>query len=182
MTCGDNSGAETGYRVLRRPAKNYALTLPSVASNARIPNSSAYNFGTTGAFTVEFWVRPASATEDRKLLVRDAGGLPNGSFLIGFIGNRLYPEVFDAGGDQTFSAGNVPNGQWSHIAVTYQTNGALIGYVNGVEVGRKTGTGASFAASTQPIRLAVSARAWAATWTNCASGTPPARRRRSRPA
>lgn len=85
--------------------------------------------------TFALWVYSANADIDKKF-----GGkrvYPGQGYALSHIDNKLYPEVWDAVGTRySFTAGTIPNNTWTHVAMTWQTNGFLIGYVNGLEVNR----------------------------------------------
>lgn len=87
--------------------------------------------------TVAIWVYASNSYNDRKIVSKMALGTPNAGYVLGHIYNKLYPEVWDSAGVRyTFQSGTIPSNAWTHIAITWKTNGFLVGYVNGVEVGR----------------------------------------------
>ncbi len=150
VTWVDNSGAESGYRVLRAPAVNSALTLSGSSADTRLrprrrsrasrplPSSSGSSpFRSLPTASCSCAIRAATSPTARSSSASPATG------------STLRSST--RGATQNFSAGTVPDGQWSHIAVTYRAGGALVGYVNGVEVGRDASVGASFGSSITPI-------------------------------
>ena len=96
------------------------------------PSGDALNPGE--ALTFALWIYAPSPGSDRKF-----GGkaVSNTGYALGHIQNKLYPEVWDAVGTRyTFQSGFIPANNWTHVAMTWQTNGYLIGYINGIEVNR----------------------------------------------
>jgi hypothetical protein len=76
--------------------------------------------------------------------------------VLGVKNNALFPEVWDdAGGYFAQEAGTVSSGTWTHLAVTWETGGQMIGYVDGTEVFKITASTNPIGASTQPLRIGV---------------------------
>jgi len=92
--------------------------------------------------TLAAWVKLDDPSADQKIV-----GKTNTSrgYLLGVGGGQLYPEIWDDQGNY-YSAhwGTIPADTWTHIAVTWKSNGQMIGYINGEEVG-------SITASAHPI-------------------------------
>lgn len=88
-------------------------------------------------FTLESWVKVYDSGWNQKIF-----GKLNGSFNSGFMlavdQGKLYPEVWSPAQSQLL-AGLIPPvpqpGYWIHLAVTYERGVALVGYINGVNVG-----------------------------------------------
>lgn len=100
------------------------------ASWVEIPNTNLLNGG--DAFTIAAWVNLENPDANQKIIGKTTIG--NG-YLIGVQSNELYPELWDTGGTHhTFQSGVIPANQWVHLALTWQKDGSLIGYVNGKEV------------------------------------------------
>jgi len=83
--------------------------------------------------TFEAWVRLDDAARDCKVVCRRS---PN-AVILGVKDGRLYPEAWDSDGTRySFTNGLVRAYRWTHLAMTYKRGDALVGYINGEEVGR----------------------------------------------
>ena len=100
------------------------------------------SLNTGSQLTMEAWVNLTDAAVDQKIV----GKSPIGSGYVMGVGlGGLYPEIWDTAGSRYyFQAGSIPSKQWVHLAVTWQTGGRMIAYVNGQQVG-------NISASVQPI-------------------------------
>ncbi len=84
--------------------------------------------------TLELWIKP-DAISDQKLIGKANGG--SNGYVLGIENSQLYPEVWDTNGVRyTAKWGTIPIGEWTHVALVWQSGGDMIGYINGVEVGR----------------------------------------------
>lgn len=86
------------------------------------------------SFTVEAWVKPSSVSDDRTILGQNISGDPDSRTLHLIIRNgRVHMGFF---GDDLTGQTDVPAGQWSHVAFTYDvsTNARTV-YLNGVADG-----------------------------------------------
>lgn len=131
-----------------------SLTGRQLISKAPYGGGSALNLGgalatNTGgsalglansSFTVEAWVKPSSVSGDRTILGQNIGGDPDSRTLHLIIRNgRVHMGFF---GDDLTGQTDVPAGQWSHVAFTYDvaTNARTV-YLNGVADGTDFATG-----------------------------------------
>lgn len=111
-------------------------------SYVQVPSSALFNTG--AGMTVTAWVNLTDPAANQKILGRTNLAF-NSGYILGVEGGQLHPEVWnDAGSAHAFSAGNIPSGTWTHVGITWATNGDLIAYVNGVAAG-------SSPAGTMPI-------------------------------
>jgi len=108
-------------------------------------DDSIYNTMTDG-FTIAGWFYPKDYGGDRNALIRKSGSFvvypDNGtldSYIWGVSANRLV-------------AGNVPEGQWTHIAVTYNGDDSRIHYINGQNVASNN-PGSGMATSGSPVGI-----------------------------
>lgn len=93
------------------------------------------------SFTIGAWVNLEDAGKDQKII-----GKPIGSGYVLAVQGGLYPEMWaDNGARYTFQQGEIVSKQWTHIAITWEKNGRLIGYINGKVV-------ANIAAGSNPIK------------------------------
>ncbi|CAB1057358.1 hypothetical protein D1BOALGB6SA_2097, partial [Olavius sp. associated proteobacterium Delta 1] len=84
--------------------------------------------------TVEAWVNLANAAGDQKI-VGKTGTLPYYGFVMGVEDNGLKPEFWDSSGTRyTFKSGTIPSDQWTHLVLSWKTDGSLTGYINGSSV------------------------------------------------
>lgn len=82
--------------------------------------------------TLSVWVNLTDPSANQKIVGKSSIG--NG-FILGVENGKLYPELWDANGTHyTFHSGSIPKDKWTHLALTWQSAGRLIGYVNGEEV------------------------------------------------
>ena len=120
-------------------ANNNALDFDGTNDHVQVP---AGNYLGSGVFTVEGWVYPKSYASNARLL--DFGnGQANNNVLLAITGSgngHPYFQIYNGSGSALgtiTSSINVPQNQWSHIAVT--VNGtSVIMYVNGAVAGTMT--------------------------------------------
>jgi hypothetical protein len=96
----------------------------------QVPHNSSLNV--TSEFTMEAWVYLANSSNNQKIV----GKTPIGSgYLLAVQNGGLYPEIWNSQGtNYTFTSGSISSSQWTHLAVTWTTNGNMIGYTNGSQV------------------------------------------------
>ena len=107
-----------------------------------IPDSNDFDFGST--FTFEAWVKPEFHSGGNNMIFE------HGSFQIAITDTGRFN--FDLnhihiGGDFWSSAGSVPEGQWTHVAVV-GTSGTLKMYINGVNDQNANRTGVDITGDT----------------------------------
>lgn len=121
-------------------AAGNALYFDGLNDYVRVPHRAEIQPGT--ALTVEVWVNLTDSSRNQKIV----GKSPIGQgFVLGVNSGGLYPEIWDTWGTKySFVAGAIPSTTWAHLAITWQSGGQMIGYVNGIQV-------ASIAASGLPI-------------------------------
>lgn len=115
--------------------------------NMQIPASPDINF--TSSMTVEAWVNPnrMEGTEGYFILKDDPGaGGSWGSYMLGqWRSGQADARIATTDGGFVLVAGNpLPNGAWSHVAMTYDANAGVGNfrlYVNGSLAGSMTATG-----------------------------------------
>ncbi|BAY64503.1 hypothetical protein NIES22_46010 [Calothrix brevissima NIES-22] len=139
----DTLDGATGNDTLIGDDNNSALILDGVNDYVSVANSSSLNI--SQAITIEAWVKLADSAQNQKIIGKTPINPLNSGYLVGVDKGKLYPEFWDSQGNlKTFVMGAIPSNQWTHIAVTWQTGGSMIGYINGIEVGR-------IAASSNPL-------------------------------
>lgn len=134
-----------------------SLALNGSSGYCNIASSTNFNFGTSN-ITIEFWVYPNTNSGQQTLLERRGTGFGSGDWVVWYCSsgtNRISMISYDADGVGndfvSTSSGDLPSGQWSHVAITRNNNVWTI-WVNGVSKGSATKS-FTFASSTQPITI-----------------------------
>jgi len=124
MTTGDLVSAKIGNGIDLDGTDDYI----SVANDASL--------NATSELTLSTWVNLTDSSADQKIIGK--APLPaTAGYVLGVQSGGLYPETWDSvGTHRTFTSGVVASGVWTHLALTWTTNGDMIGYINGVEVNR----------------------------------------------
>lgn len=96
----------------------------------QVLSNALFNTGT--GMTVTAWVQLTDANANQKVIGRVNGSF-NSGFILGVENGQVHPEVWNSTGvAHAFSAGFIPSGQWTHLAITWASNGYLVTYVNSV--------------------------------------------------
>jgi hypothetical protein len=108
-----------------------ALRFDGVDDYVAVPHDDSLN--PNEELTIMAWVRLEDA-EGAQMIVGKARN--ESGYVLGVSQGQLVPEIWDSAGvSYTLSAGNIVNGVWTHLALTWQTGDDMIGYINGQEVG-----------------------------------------------
>ncbi len=101
--------------------------------------------------TLALWVKLTDTDPDQKLAGKSTIG---DGFVLGITDGQLYPEIWDTSGNR-YSAGwgRVNAGYWTHLALTWETGGDMVGYINGNEAGRISAGDTPIAANASPLRV-----------------------------
>jgi hypothetical protein len=106
-----------------------ALRFDGVDDYVGVPHSDSLNVGEE--LTLEAWVKPF-ATGFQTVIYKADNGRGYRLMVRDF---TLEGDVWDSTGARYFkTGGEVKEGEWSHIVVTWKTGGYFIGYINGDEV------------------------------------------------
>lgn len=127
-----------------------ALYFNSDYDYAYVPQSSALNFDTT--FTVEAWVNLEDPDRDQKIVCKSSP--KSAGYILGVNNAKLYAEVWDT--DETYFQifdGTIPENEWTHLAITFDPDGDLIGYINGIEIGRTSTAGKAVKYTSQKFTI-----------------------------
>lgn len=94
------------------------------------------NFGTAQDFTVELWVKPGQNQNDPSILSdKNWGSGGNDGFLIFQNGNTWAVNVGDGSNRLDITAGDITtDGKWHHIAVSFDRDGLMRLYQDGIQV------------------------------------------------
>lgn len=147
-----NAHNGTGYSTYSGPDRNGiadAATVFGFGSYIAVPSNAAFNTGT--GMTVAVWVNLLDPSMNQKIMGRTNYSF-NSGFILGVDGGALNPEVWDASGTQyTFSGGSISTDVWTHLAITWSSNGELIGYINGEEVGSVATAASGIGGNSEPM-------------------------------
>jgi uncharacterized repeat protein (TIGR01451 family) len=101
--------------------------------------------------TLALWVKLTDTDPDQKLVGKSTIG---DGFVLGITDGQLYPEIWDTSGNR-YSAGwgRVNAGYWTHLALTWETGGDMVGYINGNEAGRISAGDAPIETNVNPLRV-----------------------------
>ncbi|MEO7082577.1 MAG: LamG domain-containing protein, partial [Flavobacteriales bacterium] len=98
-------------------------------ASASVSTSPLFNTG--AGMTVSAWVNLSDPSQNQKVMGRVNGSF-NSGFILGVENGQLHPEVWNSAGEaHAFDAGTIPSNTWTHVAITWATNGYLVAYVNG---------------------------------------------------
>ena len=87
------------------------------------------NLDITDTFTVAFWMRTSDLMSDQKIVGQAVPG--ERGFVIGPDGGKIKPEVFGEVDYVLTSNHDLVAGEWTHVAVTYESGFAFSLYING---------------------------------------------------
>jgi len=124
-----------------------SVSFSSSSTYLSIPDSNDFDFGST--FTFEAWVKPEFHSGNLNMIFE------HGSFQIAVQDTgrlQFDPNHIHTGGDFYSSAGSVPEGQWTHVAVV-GTSGTLKMYINGVNDQSHTRTGVDITGDTGAVTI-----------------------------
>ncbi|MFI5338950.1 MAG: DUF2341 domain-containing protein [Candidatus Methylomirabilales bacterium] len=107
----------------------FGQTFNGTSQYIQVPNNASLNV--TTQLTMEAWVNVTNPGNDQKVV----GMTPIGSgYLLAVRGGGLTPEIWDSAGVDTSNTwGTITANTWTHLVVTWTTNGTMNGYVNGVQ-------------------------------------------------
>lgn len=129
---GLNGSASGSSAAADRFGSSGAASFFNGFSYDQVPSNALFNTGT--GMTVTAWVQLTDANANQKVIGRVNGSF-NSGYIFGVEGGQVHPEVWNSSGvAHTFSAGFIPSGQWTHVAITWATNGYLVAYVNSIAV------------------------------------------------
>jgi hypothetical protein len=132
-------------------ANPYALSFDGSGDYVEVPHNNSLN--PVKELTLAVWVKLANPGDDQKVV---GMGTTSAGYVLGVGGNTLYPYFWDStGAGYGFQAGSISANTWTHLAVTWQTGGQMIGYVNGTEVHRIAASANPIGSTTMPLRIGV---------------------------
>jgi hypothetical protein len=132
-------------------ANPYALSFDGSGDYVEVPHNNSLN--PVKELTLAAWVKLANPGDDQKIV---GMGTTSAGYTLGVDGSNLYPYFWDStGAAYSFHAGSISANTWTHLAVTWQTGGQMIGYIGGTEVTRITASTKPIGSTTMPLRIGV---------------------------
>ena len=104
---------------------------------AKPANQTPFNFGANQDFTIEFWVKPnASYSSDPVMLGNKnwANGKNKGIIFSGYSGQTFKMNIGDGTNRIDLTGGKVETNKWKHIAASFDRDGLVTLYEDGVPV------------------------------------------------
>lgn len=112
------------------------LSFPA-GTYAKPANQVPFNFGAAQDFTIEFWVKPNAAYSSDPVMVSNknwANGKNKGFVISGSSGQNFKMNIGDGINRIDMTGGKVETGRWKHIAVSFDRDGLVTMYEDGVPV------------------------------------------------
>jgi hypothetical protein len=119
-----------------------------------VPHESALN--TTTELTFETWVKPIQSGNNI-ILGKINSNIDTGYVLKMDNTNQLTADIWDQTGTKfSINLGTIVSSKWSHVAVTWLSNGKMTGYVNGSQVAQTNASTESIAMTADPFYISYS--------------------------
>ncbi|ANF50757.1 hypothetical protein A0O34_09600 [Chryseobacterium glaciei] len=104
---------------------------------AKPANQTPFNFGTNQDFTIEFWVKPNVSFSSDPVMISNknwANGKNKGFVFSGYSGQTFKMNIGDGTNRIDLVGGKMETNQWKHIAATFDRDGLVTLYEDGVPV------------------------------------------------
>lgn len=104
---------------------------------AKPTNQTPFNFGATQDFTIEFWVKPNTSFSSDPVMIGNknwANGKNKGIIISGYSGQTYKINIGDGTNRIDLVGGKMETNQWKHIAVSFDRDGLVTLYEDGVPV------------------------------------------------
>ncbi len=104
---------------------------------AKPANQIPFNFGATQDFTIEFWVKPNANYSSDPVMISNknwANGKNKGFVISGYSGQTFKMNIGDGVNRIDLVGGKAETNQWKHIAVSFDRDGLVTMYEDGVPV------------------------------------------------
>ncbi|SHL29413.1 alkaline phosphatase family protein [Chryseobacterium polytrichastri] len=104
---------------------------------AKPTNQAPFNFGATQDFTIEFWVKPNASFSSDPVMIGNknwANGKNKGVIISGYSGQTYKINIGDGTNRIDLVGGKMETNQWKHIAVSFDRDGLVTLYEDGVPV------------------------------------------------
>lgn len=112
------------------------LSLPA-GTYAKPSNQTSFNFGANQDFTIEFWVKPNAAYTSDPVMIGNknwANGKNKGIIFSGYSGQNFKMNIGDGTNRIDLTGGKVETNKWKHIAASFDRDGLVTLYEDGVPV------------------------------------------------
>lgn len=112
------------------------LSFPA-GTYAKPANQTPFNFGANQNFTVEFWVKPNASYSSDPVMISNknwANGKNKGFVISGYSGQTFKLNIGDGTNRIDLVGGKVETNKWKHIAVSFDRDGLVTLYEDGVPV------------------------------------------------
>ncbi len=104
---------------------------------AKPANQAPFNFGTSQDFTIEFWVKPNAGYSSDPVMLSNKNwdnGSNKGFVISGYSGQTFRMNIGDGTNRIDLTGGKAETNQWKHIAVSFDRDGLVTMYEDGVPV------------------------------------------------
>lgn len=104
---------------------------------AKPANQAAFNFGTNQDFTIEFWVKPNASYSSDPVMIGNknwASGKNKGIIFSGYSGQTFKMNIGDGTNRIDLTGGKAETNKWKHIAASFDRDGLVTLYEDGVPV------------------------------------------------
>lgn len=104
---------------------------------AKPANQAPFNFGATQDFTIEFWVKPTASFSSDPVMIGNkdwANGKNKGFIISGYSGQTFKLNIGDGTNRIDLVGGKMETNKWKHIAVSFDRDGLVTLYEDGVPV------------------------------------------------
>ncbi|WP_079243622.1 LamG-like jellyroll fold domain-containing protein [Chryseobacterium indologenes] len=104
---------------------------------AKPANQTSFNFGANQDFTIEFWVKPNAAYSSDPVMISNknwVNGKNKGFVFSGYSGQTFKMNIGDGTNRIDLVGGKVETNKWKHIAASFDRDGLVTLYEDGVPV------------------------------------------------
>ncbi|MBK8567551.1 MAG: choice-of-anchor D domain-containing protein [Saprospiraceae bacterium] len=150
--------AITGTAASPAPA-GAALAFDGTNDYVEVSDSPSLNsYTTTGEFTLEYWVKAASASTPISDIISKRPSANNAYFVVEVLGGIGYHYIHTSSGFKELSTPLTANA-WQHVALTAKAGGAMKLYLNGALAAETSLAGVTFTPTSAVLRLMADTRA-----------------------
>lgn len=137
-------------------AYGHIFTFDGADDYLTLIDSDDLAFRNAGDFSISIWINTTSSNDDPVIIGdKDWGSGGNKGFLFAHIGEKWKLNLGDgASGRKDLTGGVINDGVWHHLAATFDRDGDVVIYQDGVEMGRTDLSSTGDMTSGFPIRLA----------------------------
>ncbi|MEQ9289077.1 MAG: LamG domain-containing protein [Cyclobacteriaceae bacterium] len=127
-----------------------------------------------GDFSISIWINTTSSNSDPVIIGdKDWGSGGNKGFLFAHIGSKWKLNLGDGNGSRRdLTGGEINDGTWHHLAASFDRDGDVVIYQDGVEMGRTDMSAVGDMNSGYPLRLAQDGTSSYGLWYEGMTGEP----------